>query len=174
MKEASLLFQFCATSVAWSYTLHSDASGDWFMIVFMHTIVTMLIRSVVNTVIMQLGYDPDADDFAIMKPDSSKRPVLSLAHNLVLVVLSYFTSYQIESTHVEYWFIFYSSFFVYRLWKLVYPKLPLTMQAFPLFNLTSTAFLLLVLTSMNEWPSVRNVIETRMPPDDPCEGVVCT
>ena len=79
---------------------------------------------------------------------------MALSYNLLLVVLTYMMSQDFKNTNVQFFFILVSALFVYRFWSFVYSTLDETMKPFPLFNMTSTSFMLMGLTICNEWRSV--------------------
>ena len=139
------------TSVAWSYTLHSDKSGNQNVTLTIHTLVQLCLLSVANTFMRTIGYCPDELEFNVFKPiEQTSRPKLGLAYNFLMMIVAHLTSCEFESTNVQFFPILYSGLFIYRLWSLVFPSLPKPMQCFPLFNLTSTSLLLFGITFCNE------------------------
>ena len=131
----------------------------------------------VNNLLKNFGFDLEDTGFNVFKPiEQAKRPWMALSYNLLLVVLSYMMSQDFKNTNVQFCFILISGFFIYRLWSFVYSAIPKTMKPFPLFNMTSSSFMLMGLTLCNEWRSIMSLIRPQVPTKD-CdseEDFVCT
>ena len=114
----------------------------------------------VNNLLKNFGFDLEDTGFNVFKPiEQAKRPWMALSYNLLLVVLSYMMSQDFKKTNVQFSFILISGFFVYRLWSFVYSAIPKTMKPFPLFNMTSSSFMLMGLTICNEWRSIGSLFK---------------
>ena len=101
--------------------------------------------------IHQAGFDNEDFEFKLEKSvHASKRPILQLVYNLVMVIIAYITTFQFKRIHAWCFFMIYFGYFLNRLWSFVYHYLPKTMQAYPMFNITSSALLLMLITLHNE------------------------
>ena len=120
-----------------------------------HSIFQAILLRLVANVSITVGLEPNDTDFVNIinehKTKSTTKEALSkLLFNSEMIAMSYFSSVQFNSANVWFFFSAYAGCFVYRVWNLFYPNLPTAQQMFPFFNLTSSAFVILTVTSLLE------------------------
>ena len=112
-----------------------------------------------------VGLDPSDTEFNNIISENKANGTIKEAQGKILftlemIIVSYLSSVQFQSTNVLFFFSLYVGCLIFRIWNTFYPNLPSAQQLFPFFNITSSASVILIVTSVIEGAEIFGFLST--------------
>ena len=167
--NSTIIFQLCTAALSFNLALDAAEQGLWASATVYHWIHDVSVFFIFTNGLAAIGFTESRSLFNVFKEKKrmQKSPKTDIALNCLFVAASFITSAAFDSPTCQLFFCLYLGYLLFRVHNYLHSAVLSDMlKAFPLLNVNSSAFTVLVILASLESSTVHVFLTTSLMPEE--------